>query len=198
MFTGIIEEVVEVKSIEIQGSNKVFYFLRTKGIEDLYIDQSIAHNGVCLTVIEILADGYKVEAINETLKVTNLNQIKAGDMVNLELSTKLGSRIDGHMVQGHVDTRAETIDISDEDGSWLFRFAIPKEDTLNVIPKGSITINGISLTIQKIDGSIITVAIIPYTYEHTNLSRLVPGDSVNIEFDVIGKYVNNYLQKINS
>lgn len=198
MFTGIIEEVVEAKSIEIQGSNKVFYFLRETSKDDLYIDQSIAHNGVCLTVIEILADGYKVEAINETLKVSNLNQIKEGDKVNLELSTKLGSRIDGHMVQGHVDTTAETIDITDEDGSWLFRFAIPKEDSLNVISKGSITINGISLTIQKIDGHIITVAIIPYTYENTNLRRLGPGDRVNIEFDIIGKYVNNYLQKINS
>ena len=197
MFSGIVEALQPIIAIEEKGSNIVFT-VQESFDEPLYIDQSISHNGVCLTVIEINGNQYKVEAIKESLEKSNLGKLKVNDLVNLERSVRMNTRMDGHMVQGHVDNTASTIDVKDENGSWVFRFNIPEHTASLVIPKGSITINGISLTVVKIEVNIVTVAIIPYTYEHTNLKNLKAGDLVNIEYDAIGKYVINYLEKANA
>ncbi len=197
MFSGIVEALQPIIAIEEKGSNIVFT-VQESFDEPLYIDQSISHNGVCLTVIEINGNQYKVEAIKESLEKSNLGKLKVNDLVNLERSVRMNTRMDGHMVQGHVDNTASTIDVKDENGSWVFRFNIPEHTASLVIPKGSITINGISLTVVKIEDNIVTVAIIPYTYEHTNLKNLKAGDLVNIEYDAIGKYVINYLEKANA
>ncbi len=197
MFSGIVEALQPILAIEEKGSNLIFT-VQESFDEQLYIDQSISHNGVCLTVIELSDNQYKVEAIKESLDKSNLGKLKVNDLVNLERSVRMNTRMDGHMVQGHVDNTATTVDVKDEDGSWVFRFKIPEDTATLVIPKGSITINGISLTVVKIEDSIVTVAIIPYTYEHTNLKNLQPGDLVNIEYDAIGKYVINYLEKANA
>ena len=197
MFSGIVEALQPIIAIEEKGSNIVFT-VQESFDEPLYIDQSISHNGVCLTVIEINGNQYKVEAIKESLEKSNLGKLKVNDLVNLERSVRMNTRMDGHMVQGHVDNTASTIDVKDENGSWVFRFNIPEHTASLVIPKGSITINGISLTVVKIEDNIVTVAIIPYTYEHTNLKNLKAGDLVNIEYDAIGKYVINYLEKTNA
>ena len=197
MFSGIVEALQPIIAIEEKGSNIVFT-VQESFDEPLYIDQSISHNGVCLTVIEINGNQYKVEAIKESLEKSNLGKLKVNDLVNLERSVRMNTRMDGHMVQGHVDNTASTIDVKDENGSWVFRFNIPEHTASLVIPKGSITINGISLTVVKIEDNIVTVAIIPYTYEHTNLKNLKAGDLVNIEYDAIGKYVVNYLEKANA
>ncbi len=197
MFTGIVESIQPIKAIEEKGTNLIFTIAESFD-EPLYIDQSIAHNGVCLTVIEISDGSYKVEAIKETLDVSNLGTLKVGDVVNQERSVKLQTRMDGHIVQGHVDETATCVGVQEVDGSWLYTFRLNQGSNKLVIPKGSITINGISLTVKSIQGDLVEVAIIPYTQEHTNLHTLKIDSMVNIEFDMVGKYVINYMEKINA
>jgi len=188
MFTGIIEDLGIIKNLEVEGEN-LHITVQTSITSELKIDQSVAHNGVCLTVISIDKDNYIVTAIKETLDKTNLGKLKSGDFVNVERAMKLGDRLDGHIVQGHVDQTAKCISIKEEDGSWVFTFKYDKALNNITIEKGSITVNGVSLTVvnSKIDE--FSVAIIPYTYEHTTFNKLKVGDTVNLEFDVIGKYV---------
>jgi len=195
MFSGIVEKVAEVTALEKVGTNVIFT-LKEDFDEPLYIDQSISHNGVCLTVIEIDEQNktYKVEAIKETLDRSNLGNIKVSDSVNLERCIKLDTRLDGHMVSGHVDTTATLLSVKDENGSWLFNFSYPSQYSNLIIDKGSITINGISLTVVEVSDSEVSVALIPYTYEHTNLKNLNKGDKVNLEFDIMGKYIVKYLK----
>ncbi len=195
MFSGIVEFVTQVTNIEKEGTNFKLT-IKNPFKEAPYIDQSIAHDGVCLTVVKSNQEAYVVEAIDETLKKTNLKEWRAGSNINIERSLLASSRMDGHIVQGHVDNTAAFIDAKDQDGSWLFRFRLDDEGKTLVIPKGSICINGISLTVADIQENIVTVAIIPYTYEHTNLKNLSSGQLVNIEYDVLGKYVVNYLKRI--
>jgi len=194
MFSGIVEELTEVVEMQTEGSNVIFSFRNPFG-KDIYIDQSISHNGVCLTVVSFDEDQYKVVAINETLKKTNLGHLSNGDLVNLERCVKADTRMDGHVVQGHIDCTGIIKDIRGLEGSWEYDIEISKEDMLLVIPQGSITLNGISLTIAQLKEELVTVAIIPYTYEHTNLQQRKIGDGINIEFDVFGKYVVNYMKR---
>ena len=188
MFTGIIEATGLVKEVQPQGSN-VDLWIESNITSELKIDQSVAHNGVCLTVVEIKGDSYRVTAVDETLRKTNLGGWKVGDLVNLERSLKVGSRLDGHFVQGHVDATATCIEKQTLEGSWLFRFQFPAEYAALVIEKGSICINGVSLTVFNVGKDECTVTIIPYTYEHTNFKTIEEGSVVNIEFDVLGKYL---------
>ncbi|NQZ77211.1 MAG: riboflavin synthase [Ekhidna sp.] len=192
MFTGIVETVGKVKEISSEGTNKAFA-IESNISEELKIDQSISHNGVCLTVTSIEGDVHWVTAIDETLKKSNLSEVQVGDQVNLERCMKADGRFDGHIVQGHVDTVAKVVSVSDEDGSWLFTFEL-KEDGL-VVEKGSICINGTSLTCFNVDKKFFSVAIIPYTFEYTNFNQLSVGRSVNIEFDIIGKYIHLIVNK---
>ncbi len=189
MFTGIIESVGTVQDLTSQGTNKSFY-LKSNISSELGIDESICHNGVCLTVEEINNDTYKVTAIKETLDKTNIGAWKAGDLINLERSMKMGGRHDGHIVQGHVDCTAICISKIDLEGSYEFAFEFDKKFAALVIEKGSISLNGISLTIFNVGLNTFSVAIIPYTFEHTNMQSLQKGMQVNIEFDMIGKYVS--------
>ncbi|MCM4172709.1 riboflavin synthase [Arenibacter sp. TNZ] len=193
MFTGIIETLGEVIKLEKEGSN-LHITLRSKVTQELKIDQSVAHNGVCLTVVKIASDQYTVTAIDETLNKTNLNDLKVGGLVNLERAMVLGARLDGHIVQGHVDQTGKCINIEEKDGSWHFTFSY--DSTLNnvTIEKGSITIDGTSLTVVGSQKNSFSVAIIPYTYEHTRFGSYKIGTRVNLEFDVIGKYVSRLLE----
>jgi riboflavin synthase len=194
MFTGIIETTGIVKDIIINGTNKTFWISSTLSNE-LKVDQSLCHNGVCLTVEEVFAGTYRVTAIEETLVKTNLGQWLPGTIINLERCMPLNGRLDGHIVQGHVDTTAECTNILKKEGSWEYTFSfLPAFNTL-IIEKGSITINGISLTIFNVSDTNFTIGVIPYTYKHTNINTLKIEDLVNVEFDVIGKYVNRILQK---
>lgn len=197
MFSGIIEKTTEVLDVKEEGTNKVFSFRNVYG-DEIYIDQSISHNGACLTVVSFDKDSYQVVAIDETLKLTNLNDLETGSIVNLERSVKAETRMDGHMVQGHVDSTAEVLKIENRDGSWEIALRIPADMSNFVIKKGSITLNGISLTIKSIVEDIIEVAIIPYTYEMTNIRKWQTGDKINVEFDMMGKYIVSYLEKINA
>lgn len=190
MFTGIIEGLAKVERIEREGSNAHFTFSGSF-TQELKIDQSIAHNGCCLTVVAIEGDEYTLTAIEETLKKTNLGDLSVGDLVNVERCMEVGGRLDGHIVQGHVDTTAECIDILDKDGSKEFVFHYDHNDI--TVPKGSITVNGVSLTVVKSQEKMFSVHIIPYTLEHTNFHQLKIGSKVNLEFDVIGKYVKRIL-----
>jgi riboflavin synthase len=188
MFTGIIEAFGEVQGLEKEGEN-LHISLKSDLAGALKIDQSLAHNGVCLTVVACNAPQYTVTAIKETLAKTNLHQLSVGSKMNLERAMVAGSRFDGHMVQGHVDQVAECVEIKDEAGSWRFTFAFsPKEGNV-IIEKGSITINGVSLTLVDVESNRFSVAIIPYTYQHTNFHQLEVGSLVNLEFDMIGKYI---------
>ncbi len=188
MFTGIIETTGTVKEIIRSGSNTDFWI--TAGITpELKIDQSVAHNGVCLTVVEIKENAYRVTAVAETLAKTSLNNWQQGDTVNMERCLKVGDRLDGHFVQGHVDAVATCISKETLDGSWLFRFRFPKQFAALVIEKGSVCLNGVSLTAFNVQDDELTVTIIPYTYEHTNFNTIETGTEVNIEFDVLGKYL---------
>ena len=189
MFTGIIEATGYIKSLEINGSN-ISFWVESPLSAQLKIDQSLSHNGVCLTVEAIEGAMYKVTAIEETLSKTNLGHLKEKSPVNLERCMQLNGRLDGHIVQGHVDSTAVCIAIDKKDGSTEFRFRFDEKFAALVIEKGSITLNGISLTIFNVTHNEFTVAIIPYTLEHTNMSHLQLNDTVNIEFDMIGKYVN--------
>ncbi|MBZ9731155.1 riboflavin synthase [Salegentibacter sp. JZCK2] len=188
MFTGIIEEVGEVSRIETEGGN-MHFSIKAVMTPELKIDQSVAHNGVCLTVVSIAENEYTVTAVAETLNKTNLNSLKKGAPVNLERGMKLGDRLDGHIVQGHVDQTALCKKVQEKDGSWEFSFEYDPTLQNITIEKGSITINGVSLTVVNSRKNEFSVAIIPYTYEHTTFKNLTEGDMVNLEFDVIGKYV---------
>ncbi|MAL21328.1 MAG: riboflavin synthase [Bacteroidota bacterium] len=187
MFTGIVEEIGEVIDV-IKEDQNAHFVIKSVISSELKIDQSISHNGVCLTVVEQQEDWHKVTAISETLGITNLNSLKKGDLVNLERCLKVGDRLDGHMVQGHVDSTAKCIKVTEENGSWRYLFEGNSEVKQLVVYKGSICINGVSLTVTKTMNQEIEVAIIPYTYEHTNFQQIQVGDLVNIEFDILGKY----------
>ncbi|NQX76694.1 riboflavin synthase [Gilvibacter sp.] len=194
MFTGIIEEVAEVVKIEREGGN-IHISMQAQMTPELQIDQSVAHNGVCLTVVAIDGNQYTVTAIDETLQKSNLGELAVGSGVNLERAMKMGARLDGHIVQGHVDQTATCIASETLDGSWTYRFRhdlIPGNLT---IEKGSITVNGVSLTVVDSTDTEFSVAIIPYTHEHTNFHALKAGDTVNLEFDVVGKYVQKLLRQ---
>ncbi|WP_037318360.1 riboflavin synthase [Salegentibacter sp. Hel_I_6] len=188
MFTGIIEEVGEVSRIEPEGGN-IHFSIKAAITPELKIDQSVAHNGVCLTVVAINDTQYNVTAVAETLEKTNLKNLAEGAPVNLERGMKLGDRLDGHIVQGHVDQTAICKKVKEKDGSWEFTFEYDPTLQNITIEKGSITVNGVSLTVVNSKKNEFSVAIIPYTYEHTSFKSLKEGDNVNLEFDVIGKYV---------
>lgn len=194
MFTGIVEEIGEVMRLERENANLHLY-IRSSFANELKIDQSVAHNGVCLTVVAIEGDTYKVTAIAETLAKTHLGSLKVGDAVNLERGMLLNTRLDGHIVQGHIDQTATCVRIQEEAGSTRFSFEYDASSGNVVIEKGSITVNGVSLTVVDADIDGFGVAVIPYTLAHTNLHLLKVGSVVNIEFDVIGKYVARLLQR---
>ena len=188
MFTGIIEDIGTVVELKKDRSN--LHITCTSNItHELKVDQSVSHNGVCLTVVEINDNDYVVTAIEETLKKTNLNKLVVGNRVNLERCTKVGDRLDGHIVQGHVDGLAECINVLEKGGSWEFTFSGNQQVEKLTVNKGSISINGVSLTIVETKNNQFSVAIIPYTYKHTNFNEIRIGDKVNIEYDIIGKYV---------
>ena len=195
MFTGIIESLGKVHSIETLGSNKTFW-IEAPISPELKVDQSISHNGVCLTVEEIIENRHRVTAIEETLEKSSLDAWQPGHLVNLERCMALNGRLDGHIVQGHVDTTAVCLNRQDQNGSWEFRFEFPKKFSHLVIEKGSISLNGISLTIFNVKKSKFDVAIIPYTFEHTNMQSIVPGSIVKLELDMIGKYVYRNLDTL--
>lgn len=188
MFTGIIETMGTITRIEREGGN-VHYSLSSNITHELKVDQSLAHNGVCLTVVAIDGDQYTVTAIQETLDKTAIKQWAVGDKINLERAMRLGDRLDGHLVQGHVDEVATCTSVEDQDGSWLYRFAYTEDSKNMTIEKGSICVNGTSLTVVGSTDHTFGVAIIPYTYEHTVFHQLQKGDLVNIEFDMVGKYI---------
>lgn len=188
MFTGIIESIAEVKEVIINGSNKTFWLYSPISAE-LKIDQSVSHNGICLTVEEINSSTHRVTAIEETLKKTNAGIWEKGILVNLERCLRLNDRIDGHLVQGHVDTTGVCLSRKEKGGSWLFEFEFPKKFANLIIEKGSICVNGISLTAFNVKKRTFSVAVIPYTFEHTNIKSVKESDTVNLEFDLIGKYL---------
>ncbi|HLV42036.1 MAG TPA: riboflavin synthase [Brumimicrobium sp.] len=192
MFTGIIEGLGEIKEIKHEGSN-IHFTLSSAFTNELKVDQSLAHNGVCLTVVNTDGDQYTVTAIDETLKKTDLSEWKVNDKVNLERCMPANGRFDGHIVQGHVDTIAICEDIIEKDGSWEFRFRYESQDI--TVEKGSITINGASLTVVDSKDQSFSVHIIPYTYENTIFHQLKIGDKVNLEFDIIGKYISKILNQ---
>lgn len=188
MFTGIIETMATVASVTPQGSGKIFW-ISSPITPELKVDQSVSHNGVCLTVEEVSGNSYRVTAIHETLQKTNLNDWKAGDAVNIERCLVVNSRLDGHIVQGHVDGTAVCVQRKELDGSWEYRFEFAGEFAPLIIEKGSICVNGISLTAFNVGKNEFTVAIIPYTFQHTNIAAIKPSHQVNLEFDVVGKYI---------
>ena len=195
MFTGIVECLGKVIKVEEEQTNKIFT-IQAPFTNELKVDQSIAHSGVCLTVVEILKQNkYKVVAIKETLEVTNLNNLKAGSLVNLERCLAANGRLDGHFVQGHVDSLANCTKIKEEDGSWLYTFSFQPQYKNLLVNKGSVTINGTSLTVIKLKNNSFKTAIIPYTKENTVFKTLSAGDSVNIEFDILGKYIQRFKEK---
>ena len=204
MFSGIVETMAQVVKIETEQTNKHFT-LRNPFGEPLSIDQSIAHNGVCLTVVKIEGELYTVTAMQETLRLTNLDVLQEGDWVNVERSMLMGGRLDGHIVQGHVDQKATCIEARETDGSWYYRFEYDSTpDMLErgyfCVDKGSVTINGVSLTVCEPDvkdnKGYVSVCIIPYTYENTNFKYIKVGTIVNIEFDILGKYIAAYAKHL--
>ena len=198
MFSGIVEEAAKVTKTRRDGGN-LHLTLNCSFVNELKIDQSVAHNGVCLTVVEIADDTYTVTAIQETLDRSNLGSLKEGDLVNLERSMLMNGRLDGHIVQGHVDTTAICTDIEDVDGSRYFKFEYNADPTMIrqgyvTVEKGSVTVNGVSLTVCDSTPTSFRVAIIPYTFEHTNFRDIKIGSKVNIEFDIIGKYLARMME----
>lgn len=193
MFTGIVENISRIAKIESEGSNKHFYIESTIASK-LKIDQSVAHNGVCLTVVEIKDSVFKVTAVAETLLKTTLKNWKEGDFVNLERAMSADARLDGHFVQGHVDQTAVCKKVEDKNGSWLFHFEFTETPHYFIPNKGSICIDGVSLTVIESSRNGFYVTIIPYTFENTCFKYLKEGNSVNIEFDILGKYIEKYLQ----
>ncbi|MDR1172562.1 MAG: riboflavin synthase [Bacteroidales bacterium] len=196
MFSGIVEEAAKVVSIEKEQDN-LHITMECSFVNDLKIDQSIAHNGVCLTVVRKTDTAYTVTAIRETLIKSNLGRLQEGDRINLERSMLLNDRLDGHMVQGHVDQTAECTAVEEAGGSWYFTFKYDPAKGNLTVEKGSIAVNGVSLTVVDSQADSFQVAIIPYTYECTNFHRIKPGTIVNLEFDIIGKYVTRILQSMN-
>ncbi len=196
MFTGIIEAVGIIEKIEENGSN-IDFTLTCPFTSELKIDQSLAHNGCCLTVVKIEGDQYVVTAINETLEKTNLGKWEQGTVVNLERCMKMDGRLDGHIVQGHVDKIGEVVNIENKDGSYFITISYDNNGGFVTVPQGSITVNGISLTVAKSEDHQFSVAIIPYTWEFTNMQYLRKGDKVNLEFDIIGKYIARLINKQN-
>ena len=200
MFSGIVESTGKVVKLEREGSN-LHIFVTCAFVKELKIDQSIAHNGVCLTVVDLEEDWYKVTAIEETLIRTNLGLLKIGDEINLERSMKANSFLDGHIVQGHVDQTAVCEKVEERDGSWYYYFKYDPSTGHFTVPKGSIAVNGVSLTVVDSEKGRFSVAIIPYTYEITNFHNIKQGTIVNLEFDIIGKYISeivkNYLDNLN-
>lgn len=194
MFSGIVEEAAEVVALREEGSN-LHITMRCSFVDELTIDQSVSHNGVCLTVVALPGDGtYTVTAIRETLDRSNLGGLKVGDLVNLERSMRIDGRLDGHIVQGHVDTTAVCTDLREADGSWYytFEYEVSKELARRgyvTVDKGSVTVNGVSLTVCEPTDKSFKVAIIPYTHDNTNFRRIKPGTRVNLEFDILGKYL---------
>ena len=187
MFTGIIETIGEIVQLTKEGEN-LHIEIKSPLAQELKIDQSVSHNGVCLTVVEVKDASYVVTAIQETLDKTNLKTLTKGSLVNLERAMKLGDRLDGHIVQGHVDGTAICKKVENSNGSWVFTFEY-KNSEFSTVEKGSITVNGVSLTVVESKNGAFSVAIIPYTFEHTNFKFFKIGTIVNLEFDVIGKYV---------
>ncbi|MCC8087905.1 MAG: riboflavin synthase [Rikenellaceae bacterium] len=194
MFSGIVEATARVVEIRKDGEN-VHFTLSCPFVDELKIDQSIAHNGVCLTVVSISDKGYTVTAIKETLLKSNLGDLRVGDEVNLERSMKPEALLDGHIVQGHVDQTAICTAVEEADGSWYFTFEYDDSGENITVEKGSVAVNGVSLTVVNSQDSSFQVAIIPYTYEHTNFHCFRPGTKVNIEFDIIGKYITRLMKK---
>lgn len=196
MFTGIIETLGEVTVLKRENEN-LHIGIRSAISQELKIDQSVAHNGVCLTVVDIREDVYTVTAIQETLDKSSLGNLEVGDFVNLERAMVLGARLDGHLVQGHVDQTATCVGIEEKEGSWFFTFEYDPSQNNITIEKGSITVDGVSLTVVDSRKNRFSVAIIPYTYDHTRFHSYKMGSRVNLEFDVIGKYVARLLQSTN-
>ncbi|MCK5637865.1 MAG: riboflavin synthase [Flavobacteriaceae bacterium] len=192
MFTGIIEELGEIVSLKTDKEN-IHLTVKSKISADLKIDQSLAHNGICLTVIDLNNNTHTVTAIKETIDKSNIGHLKIGDKVNLERAMKLGARLDGHIVQGHVDQIGKCTAIDEADGSWVFTFNYEDKYDNLTIEKGSVTVNGVSLTVVNSKNNSFSVAIIPFTFEHTNFGNIKVDDYVNLEFDVIGKYVAKLL-----
>jgi riboflavin synthase len=193
MFTGIVEGLGKLEQIEKDHTNIHFTF-SCNFTQELKIDQSLSHNGVCLTVVAISGDTYKVTAIDETLRKTNLGKLKPGDHVNLERCMPANGRFDGHIVQGHVDQTGTCLRVEDGDGSWTYEFEYDASTRNITVEKGSITVNGTSLTVVDSQPNRFSVCIIPYTYEHTVFKYLKPGDTVNLEFDIVGKYLARLLE----
>jgi riboflavin synthase len=193
MFTGIVETIGTIKEVIVTGTNRDF-LVESPISKELHEDQSVSHNGVCLTVTKVLDNTHWVTAIDETLKRTNLGSLVQGDLMNLERCMKADGRFDGHIVQGHVDLMVEVLSVTEVDGSWLYHFQFGQTEEV-LVDKGSVTINGVSLTCFETSIDQFKVAIIPYTYEHTNFNVLRPGMNVNLEFDILGKYVKRLLGK---
>lgn len=194
MFTGLVQQIGEIIDISTSQENKTFTIRMSKIWSDIHVDESIAHNGVCLTVVEHANDTYKVTAIKETLEKTTASVWQIGDKVNLERAMRADERLGGHFVQGHVDGKAICSSISDQKGSKEIIFTIPNDKAGLIVEKGSITINGISLTIYNITKDTFTVSIIPYTWNHTTIHLLQIGDEVNVEYDIIGKYMQRAVE----
>ena len=194
MFTGIIETLGKVIDIKREAGN-IHFTIASQISHELKVDQSVAHNGVCLTVVNVSDGSHTVTAISETLEKTCLGDLKINDLVNLERCMQLNGRLDGHIVQGHVDQTAECIELKEMNGSWEYTFSYDPSAGNVTVEKGSITVNGISLTVVNSKDNSFSVAIIPYTYEHTNLQQVKEGDRVNLEFDIIGKYVARLMQR---
>lgn len=194
MFTGIIEMMGQIKEVSVAGSNKTFW-LESSLANEFKVDQSVAHSGVCLTVEDVKDGRHKVTAVAETLSKTTLSAWTVGDYINLERSLLPTTRLDGHFVQGHVDATGTCKKIKDRAGSWEFTISFPKKFASLIVEKGSISVNGISLTAFSVKKNAFTVAVIPYTFEHTNLKYVPEGEEVNLEFDMLGKYIlKNFLK----
>ncbi|MDG2371687.1 MAG: riboflavin synthase [Flavobacteriaceae bacterium] len=189
MFTGIIECLGEIKSITKSGTN-INFTIKSSLANELKIDQSISYNGVCLTVVNVTENYFSVTAINETLLKTNFKSLDVGDLVNLERAMKINNRLDGHIIQGHIDQTGVCTSVKNQDGSWIFNFKFDPLQNNITIEKGSIAINGVSLTVINSKKNSFSVAIIPYTYENTNFHKIIKGEIVNLEFDILGKYIS--------
>jgi riboflavin synthase len=195
MFTGIIESLGNVKSIETEGTNRKLT-IESEISNELKIDQSISHNGVCLTVTELHPNAHTVVAVKETLQKSSIGSLNEGDPINLERCMIMNGRLDGHIVQGHVDGKGKCLNMVDEKGSWIFTFGYDSTENV-LVEKGSICINGVSLTCFDVSDEKFSVAIIPYTFDHTNFKKMKKNDEVNLEFDIIGKYVHKLISKTN-
>ena len=197
MFTGIVESLGKITNISLEEGN-VDFTIKSSISKELKIDQSVSHNGVCLTVVDVKNDTHTVTAVKETLDKSSLKNFSEGDSINLERAMKLGERLDGHMVQGHVDGVAKCIEVNLNEGSWIYKFEFDKNWQSLLIEKGSVCINGVSLTVFDINDNTFKITIIPYTFENTSFKEIKPGDLVNIEFDMVGKYLSRFYQLKNN